>query len=180
MKKPLFYFLFFVNLFWIQGCKKDSSYQPIVPGGLFSAVIDSVVFSSDKYSLDPVTGQYLGNYASIVGGSTPQLSITGQKNNPRDSTYTSINFFTAKVAVGSYSTTLTDSGFCELIYTHGPVSRDTIWNTNATHSGTVTITKLDMSNKVVSGTFSFTAFTTGALPDVHVTNGSFTDVPIKP
>ncbi|GAA4344683.1 hypothetical protein [Flaviaesturariibacter amylovorans] len=53
------------------------------------------------------------------------------------------------------------------------------WITDATHTGSVTITKLDIPNRIIAGTFEFTArdMTGGAAP-IRVTDGRF-DVKIQ-
>jgi hypothetical protein len=48
------------------------------------------------------------------------------------------------------------------------------WITSSTHTGTVTITKLDKENKIVAGTFSFDALSIGMNPvALKVTDGRF-------
>ena len=177
--------LLFIGLLSLYCCKKDTipPITPITSTGLFSAKVDTTSFSSDPFSIDSLTGQYLGTYASIVGGTTPQLSVIGQKNNPNDTSHTSISFFTATVALGRYTSALPVSapGFCDFKYARGIVGNEVVWHTDGPDSGSVIITKLDTINKLVSGTFSFTAFSVSASPATHViTQGVFTDVSVKP
>ena len=48
------------------------------------------------------------------------------------------------------------------------------WITNAAHTGSVTITKYDPANRIVSGTFAFNAATTdGSANPISVTEGRF-------
>jgi hypothetical protein len=65
----------------------------------------------------------------------------------------------------------------------GPSATQVSYRTDATHTGTITFTKVDRVNKGLSGTFSFTALqynattgTTGGTATATVTSGSFTDV----
>jgi len=78
------------------------------------------------------------------------------------------------LATGTY--TLSDSTFSGQ-YWDGTILNQTTYITDSTHTGTVTITKYDTANKLMSGTFSFTArqfYPTGTATK-SVTNGSFTD-----
>jgi hypothetical protein len=48
------------------------------------------------------------------------------------------------------------------------------WITNSTHTGSVTITKLDTVNNIVSGTFEFDAASTDdSAEPINVTDGRF-------
>lgn len=77
--------------------------------------------------------------------------------------------------------TFTTSSFEQLngSVIEGQLSNAKGWHSNPEGTATVTITKLDRTNKKISGTFSFTAKPLGnATGDKTVTNGTFTDVTI--
>jgi hypothetical protein len=181
--------ILFTGLLLLACCKKDAQIKPppATSSATFSALVDGVVFTSDPFSIDSITGQYLGAFATRVPGilSQYQLSITGQKNNPNDTSHTSLSLFTSAAAVQSYSSSNPAGGtdFCLLSYAHGIDSVQHIWLTDssAAHSGTVQITQVDTVNMLVSGTFSFTGYSSTSTPAAHtVTRGTFTNVPIEP
>lgn len=77
-------------------------------------------------------------------------------------------------ALGDASTTGVGTG----TYAIGAPTPDQ-YQTDATHSGTITITKADKTAKLISGTFSFTGvkkYPTPTSDTKSVTSGSFTDV----
>jgi hypothetical protein len=177
------------SLLLLDCCKKDPQIKPGSGSSTssFSALVDGVLFTSDPFSVDSATGQYLGAFATRVPGLLMQyqLSITGQKNNPNDTSHTSINLYTSAASVQSYSSSNIQTGtdFCLLSYAHGIDSVQNIWLTDssAAHSCTVQITKVDTVNMLVSGNFSFTGYSSTAAPATHtITQGTFTNVPIEP
>lgn len=50
------------------------------------------------------------------------------------------------------------------------------YETDSTHTGTLVITKLDTINRLISGTFNFTALQDGGTAIINVTDGQFTDL----
>jgi|GEM_PF-6355534 len=63
------------------------------------------------------------------------------------------------------------------VYTATSTGTLTNYTNDAAHTGTVTITKYDLTNRLISGSFTFSAAAGSAL--VTVSDGQFTDVPFN-
>ncbi|KAA9325424.1 DUF6252 family protein [Adhaeribacter soli] len=86
----------------------------------------------------------------------------------------------APEAVGSYNSTTTTVLSGTIV--EKQATSEHMWTTENGGDATIAITKLDRTNKKVSGTFTFTAkpMSSGtALGDKKVTDGSFTDITIQ-
>jgi hypothetical protein len=83
-------------------------------------------------------------------------------------------------AVGSYNSTTSTVVSGSVV--EKQATNDHVWTSQYGGDATIAITKLDRTNKLVSGTFTFTAkpMSSGtALGDKKVTDGSFTDIIIQ-
>lgn len=78
--------------------------------------------------------------------------------------------------LGSYSLSLMSATSSFASYKLYPTGQTTTtYVTDATHSGTIVITKFDTVHHIISGTFQFDAVnSTNSSDVVHVTNGQFT------
>lgn len=115
------------------------------------------------------------NYYAVRGGINPnELTIIGfgafaSVSNAAKTDRITL-FLTSVAGPGTYPL-LAGS---QAIYT-ATTGALTNYATDATRTGTVTVTKYDLTNGLVSGTFAFTAVSGSAT--VSVTDGQFTDVP---
>ena len=138
----------------------------------FSAKVDGVLFGNSAPSGNLIV-QY-GNenfsvlaYDSRISGEViKQIAI----------------FYSPLTTTGTYE--LNTSGtvispktlkFGEYIEDNGGANQK-IFGTDSTHTGTLVITKLDTINRLISGTFNFTALQDGGTAVINVTDGQFTDL----
>jgi hypothetical protein len=132
------------------GCKVDGKiFLPSESAGLFGSPPVTV------YNL-PLNGfTLLGKYyGDRPGDKDPQNVILSLEYLKSTGTYT----LNANPNQGSY----------ELSYGGGPH-----YETDATHTGSVTITRCDLTNHIYSGTFSFTAIDKNTGKVVKVSDGRF-------
>jgi hypothetical protein len=131
------------------GCKVDGKiYIAQIQGISFSGAKPIVVLNSqnDGFTLSTIDSRNGEPYSKRILVQLPYLQTAG-----------------------SYSLTSFPSyGQYELNYSPGP-----FYQTDATHTGTLTITRCDLANRIYSGTFSFTAIDKNTGKVVKVTDGRF-------
>jgi hypothetical protein len=131
------------------GCKVDGEiYIAQIQGISFSGAKPIVVLNSqnDGFTLSTIDSRTGESYSKRILIQLPYLQTAG-----------------------SYSLTSFPSyGQFELNYSPGPN-----YQTDDTHTGTVTITRCDLTNHIYSGTFSFTAIDKNTGKVVKVTDGRF-------
>ena len=114
-------------------------------------------------------------YAVRGGASTNELTIigfgafSGVANAVKTDRVTL--FLSSVSSIGTYQLTSAS----QAIYTTNTTGGLVNYATDASRTGTVTITKYDLTNGLVSGTFTFSAVSGSAV--IAVTEGQFTDVP---
>ncbi len=146
--------------FFMSGCKKTTS-NPITNN--MTASVNGSSFATTTASASNSNNRLL--LVGVTTG-TPVKEIQIWVDNP---------------AVGSYSLTSSNvNAGNTAIYAEGPSSAMlTDYWTDSTHTGTLTISKLDNSARTVSGSFSFNAvqfYPTASTNTVSVSSGSFTDL----
>jgi hypothetical protein len=151
MKKTWFLILMISLIFFSGSCKKDSNGNTIykmsatIDGKQWTALLPGGVLSAGYFV---ITGTSLTGETIII---TAKGEVTG--------TYELSVLPPKAECLGTYKATLTSS------------SADTYAST----SGKIVITKVDKTNKLVSGTFEFTLANT-ALTTKQITIGTFNDV----
>ena len=154
-----------IILLFTISCKKDDLPKATQEGkNVMAAKIDGNVWINTACS------------SCIGGGSGLSVSyeqmfinILGQQKN--GSTSLSIQLYFKVQEVGNYiinGTSFNDDNFIKLI------DKNITYNTSKQHTGNLNITKIDRVNKILSGTFSFTAVNENNLNDVKsITDGRF-------
>jgi hypothetical protein len=148
-------------------CKKDKLTKETQTGAnTFSCKIDGVVFkpseSAGLFGSPPITVYNLPNNGFTLLG-----KYYGDRSDPT-SKYISLNLEYLK-STGIYNLNFyPNQGLYVISYSGGPA-----YQTDGTHTGTVTITRCDTVNKIYSGTFSFTAIDKNTGNVVKVTDGRF-------
>lgn len=131
------------------GCKVDGEiYIAQIQGISFSGAKPVTVnnFQTNGFILSTIDSRTGESYSKRVLIQLPYLQTTGKYQLGSSSSY------------GQY----------EFNYSPGPN-----YQTDATHTGTVTITRCDLTNQIYSGTFSFTAIDNNTGQVVKVTDGRF-------
>ncbi len=131
MKRTFYFLLMLSVLAFSSGCKKDET-EEVKPA--FSAKVDGTLF----------TGVYLMAQHSTGGDAT---TITGAGAMPSEQIV--LNFKGS--GVGTFD--MSDNNIASVVV--GGLTCTTLWDD--TPSGSVVITKYDVENKKISGTFSFSA-----------------------
>ncbi len=148
-------------------CTKDKlTKETQIGANTFSCKIDGVVFkpseSAGLFGSPPITVYNLPNNGFTLLG-----KYYGDRSDPT-SKYISLNLEYLKSAGISNLKFYPNQGLYIISYSGGPA-----YQTDATHTGTVTITRCDTVNKIYSGTFSFTAIDKNTDKEVKVTDGRF-------
>lgn len=146
-------------------CRKDRLTKATETGaGTFSCKVDGKVFLPRKgNSLSSVDPIFVDN--SQMDGFT----VSGRQNN-------GLNAFSYSISI--VMPHLAQTGMYELArYPYGEyrveVSGGARYHTDASHPGTVTITRCDLTNRIYSGTFAFTAVDDSTSKVVKITDGRF-------
>lgn len=147
-------------------CKKDKlTAATQIGANTFSCKIDGVVFkpsgSAGLFGSPPITVyNYPDNGFTILG------KYYGNSSDPI-SRNVILNLEYLK-STGTYNLNSNRRGIYQIDFSGGPV-----YQTDATHLGTVIITRCDLINKIYSGTFSFNAIEKSTGKEVQVTDGRF-------
>jgi len=176
-----------ISLTVINSCKKSSTNT--CSSGLLCANVDGNNYTADPYNSS--TGffgnsTYNGSYAQMVGSGTNTggyyMKVYGNNGLPGSNATWQIDFMITQLPAngGTYST---QAGSASFEYFTGTGGNQEQYVTDASHSGTVTISSIDTINNLISGTFSYTATETAGqnyTPTQHlITAGSFTNVIIR-
>ena len=168
ISKVLFFVTFLSVSMMLQSCEKDGGLTKATQTGAntFSCKINDKVFIP-KVSLfgpSPISAQV------VPSGSLSRLVIlTTNPDSPVQHVKIFINTFNGP---GTYQVKTTDYSYCEynLNYPSGYLTYSTV----GTDIGSVTITKYDIANKIISGSFDFTVFNVKDKNDrVLITKGRF-------
>jgi hypothetical protein len=158
------------------GCGKDSTGPPRNPPpalGTMTASVNGRGWAAVDASGHPAALGLLMDF----GPGDRVLTLMGTRLARGDTVFSDIYLAVGGVAPGTFllGDTTANSGAWMVERKVGLDTLDTSWSTDATHAGTLTITRFDSLAKTVAGTFGFSGWD----PDsgvVEVTNGSF-DVP---
>lgn len=154
-------------LFTSFSCKKDKLTKETQTGAnTFSCKINGVIFKPSEnaglFGSPPITVyNLLSNGFTILG------KYYGDRSDPT-SKYISLNLPYLRSAGSYILNSYPSQGLYVFSYSGGPA-----YQTDATHTGTVTITRCDNVNQIYSGTFSFTAIDKNTGKVVKVTDGRF-------
>jgi hypothetical protein len=165
----------------ISSCTKDNlpteayvppSDLPPSGSGVFTANIDGVSWSAEDLAGIPSgTSAYSGNVLHI-SGARPIVGDTAESETI--DIVIDLSSSTAYVVPGTYSLGTIPAQAGEAQHSDGLIC---VCHTNSAQSGTVTITTLDVSRKVVSGRFAFDG--TGIGGETHVISEGKFDVTWK-
>lgn len=162
------------------GCRQTSDLTPTAPVATPTTGQKGVSARINNQAWQTATEQTATDkaYYAVRGGANPnELTIIGfgafsGVNNAAKTDR--ITLFLGSVSgPGTYSLTSAN----QAIYTTNTTSGLVNYATDATRTGTVTITKYDLISGLVSGTFTFTFSAVGGSAVVTVSDGQFTDVP---
>ena len=153
MKLLLFFLLGFTLL--ISGCKKDK-----LPTFYFQCKVDGVLYEPDNCANCNTKDMY-ADTIMIIGASrgNEAIGLGFMKHNLGIGTYTLLKNITEGNGTGSYDNTIGN-----------PTD---IFRTDSLRSGTINITELDKSNKIIEGSFAFDAFNISQNKIVKITQGKF-------
>jgi hypothetical protein len=173
MKRTLLFFALalLTTSVLLTGCKKDENPADGGSGGgntqtgagTMSAKIDGQSWSSTSIpGLPGAYATYTSNNLTLIGTQVQGTSAS------------TFNITIANVTgTGEFRLGLFPVGSFQGVGAYG-TSAGQAWATTNTETGTVTITKLDTQNKIVSGTFSFRCRSTNATPEIrNITDGRF-------
>lgn len=179
-------------LLTLSACKKDNNNNntETCGSGLLCAHVDGVSYTAKAYNFTRgsifTSSSYNGSYGQLVASSTSTggyyMNISGNNSDGNsDATWEIDMRITQLPTVGGTYTS--QAGSASFDYYAGTSSNQLHYVTDASHTGTVTITKIDTVANQVSGTFSFEANTPSGqsqTPATHsITSGSFTDLIIR-
>lgn len=158
-------------------CKKEIDELPettATGANTFGAKINDKLWGPLKFGIVPTApileARYLGGGMLLINarnfGSSPNESEMEIYLN--DVTGPGTYFLNKK------TNTLPNATANYAYYVERRITPENEWLTNAQYPGKVTITKLDVANKIVAGTFEFKAINTGSeLKPLTVTDGRF-------
>ncbi len=169
----------------MNGCKQDklptepfTSNPPPPPtgAGVLTATIDgSPWVAQDLTGIPSGTSTYSGNILHVKGV-RPVVGDTANENDGTETLDLIIDLTASKVVLGTgtyeLGTIPWDQGEAQY---HD--AQSCVCYTNSTHSGTVTITALDVTRKIVSGVFAFNGI--GASGHGHIVSEGAFDVTWK-
>ncbi len=177
--KKLILLLFFASLL---ACKKDIDElePPTETGaGTFGAKVNGVLWAPQGFGIVP-TAPILE--ARFGGGNSIFINARNFASSPTESEFelyiqniTGAGTFLLNQNTGKYPGQSASYGY----YVERRITPTNEWITSAHHSGKIEVTKFDLTNKIISGTFEFTALNLyGTSVPITITEGRF-DVKIK-
>jgi hypothetical protein len=171
-------FFILASLLILTGCKKSVDALPDATqtgANIFGLKLNGQYWVPQKFA--GINAPILN--AQLSGSNLTDLIITAQ-NFASEPTETQFNLYIKNITgPGSYQLNETTniypgSSSSYAYYVKRKINPLNEWMTSAQNTGTVTITKWDMSNKIVSGTFEFNAGSSDAgAGTVSVTDGRF-------
>lgn len=146
-------------------CKKEKLTKATETGAnTFSCKVDGKVFlpkkSASWFGGEPVFVSNLPGNGFVVKGD--------QNNGSRGFSYSISIVMPYLTQTGTYELSTYPYGMYDVRVSTGPR-----YMTNATHTGTVTITRCDLTNRIYSGTFAFTAVDDSTGKVITITKGRF-------
>lgn len=165
-------------LLLLGSCQQTGDLAPTAPVATPTTLQQGVSARINNQVWQSVTEQTATakDYYAIRGGINPnELTIIGFGAFSSVSNAAKTDRITLFLANVSGNGTYPLSGGSQAVYTAISTAGLINYMTDATRTGTATVTKYDLKNGLVSGTFAFTAAAGSAT--VTVTDGQFTDVP---
>ncbi len=172
----------------VSACKKSTNAETC-GSGLLCAHVDGISYTAKPYnsrgSIFNGTS-YNGSFAQLVANSTSTggyyMNVSGNNGDANTDATWEIDFRITQLPVAG-STYTTQAGSVSFDYYAGTSGNQLHYVTDASHNGTVTITKMDTTSNLVSGSFSFEANTPSGqnqTPATHsITSGTFTDLIVR-
>ena len=158
------------------GCGKDSTRPPRdLPQA--DGMMTARVRGRDWAAVDASGRRAALGLLMDFGPGDRVLTLMGMRLARGDTVFSDIYLVVGGVAPGSYllGDSTANSGVWLVERKVGSDTLDTSWSTDATHTGTLTITRFDSLAKTVAGRFGFSGWDADS-GVVEVTNGSF-DLP---
>jgi VCBS repeat-containing protein len=163
----------FAVLFFLAGCKKNVSELPPPTGtgaDTFGASVNGKLWTPQKFGIMPSAEILEAHYI-------PDGVIINARNFASSPTESEFKFEIKGVNGPGVYNLNTESG-SYAYYVERKITPTGEWKTNAQHTGTVTITTDDRTNKILAGTFQFQAASLYGDGPVTVTDGRF-DVKVR-
>jgi hypothetical protein len=152
MKKNVFILLLAVMMVTFFSCKKDSSEESTTPG--FSLMFQGATWTGSTYTATHLTVNNSTQITAYKSGTTDQIVLAFTGSGTGTYIFNDNNMGSAVIGSFTFSS----------IFSDPPV-------------GSIVVTKYDVSQKLISGTFSFDGQSFGGTV-YHVTDGKFTNVPL--
>jgi len=174
-KTPFLLAIMLTSSLLVTACNRGSSDNPADSGGGTATGSGTMSATVDGQSWTATSGTVFATYTPTTEGNA--LSVVGSQVQG-----TSASTFTITIAnvrgTGEFRLGLPGvggaQGFAGYGIGTGAGSNAQAWVTTITETGTVNITRLDVPNKTVAGTFSFRCRSTNATPEIrNITNGRF-------
>ncbi len=166
--KTLSLFLFFLP--FLVSCNKEKLTKPTQTGAnTFSCKVNGQVYipRNEAFSVDGISIYFTNDIGNPQANNLHVLTAYPQFNPPRKIYITLYNL----TVEGVYPLKGTNFRFCQYL-TLSPNEKE--YNTKSADDGQVTITKFDLTNRIVSGTFWFNAINLKDPNDkVSITDGRF-------
>ena len=164
----------FVVVFLIASCKKKISELPEAPGTgseKFGAAVNGKLWVPQKFGIMP-SAQILE--ARYEPDNSFVINARNFASSPKESEF---EFRLRNITVAGVYTLGGDSGN-SAYYVERKITPTDEWKTNAQHTGTITITVNDKTNRILAGTFQFQAASLYGREPITVTDGRF-DVKVQ-
>lgn len=161
--KQLLLTAIYLSLF-LFSCRKDKLTKATQTGAnTFSCEVDGKVF------LPKGSGWFGGDPVFVSNLPTNGFVVKGDQNNGSNAFSVNISIVMPYLTqTGTYEFATYPYGMYDVQAGGAPR-----YITNSTHTGTVTITRCDLTNKIYSGTFSFTAVDDSTGKVINITKGRF-------
>ncbi len=155
MKNQLICLLSIVTVLFVFGCKKDSKITDIInPGASMKCKVNGTSWSAVSRVTTLQSNKFIVNGTGSLGSDVLNVTFFG-------ATTGTYNLNTTQGQVQFSATYTNDTGNTDSLYT--------------AYEGTATLTKVDTTNKKVSGTFTFKAKNM-QMNNKNITEGTFTDL----
>ena len=159
----------FAVVFLLASCKKKISELPEAPGtgsDKFGAVVNGKLWVPQKFGIMP-SAQILE--ARYEPDNSFVINARNFASSPKESEF---EFRLKNITVPGVYTLGGDSGN-SAYYVERKITPTDEWKTNAQHTGTITITVNDKTNRILAGTFQFHAASLYGREPITVTDGRF-------
>ena len=171
MKKIL---LAFLPLILLISCNKDSELPPVTENGngTFGAKVDGVAWAPKGFGPFPANDIL----EARMSGTTITINARNFASSPNETEFQLTIFNVTAPGIYPLNTDVSHPNGAASYgyYVKRRYTPENEWITNSTYTGHVTITKIDMVNRIVAGTFEFNAINMYNAPQpLVVTEGRF-------